>query len=115
MTSFNKKESIFELAIEGEESVYGKTVLVAAGMKEKRIRAPGEEILYGDGVSYCAFCDGVFFRGKDVAVVGGGNTAFEEFIYFSELANKVYLIHRTEKTSAEQKIIDKEKATPKIE
>lgn len=115
VTSINKKENIFELAIEGEESVYGKTVIVATGMKEKKIGAPGEEKFYGNGVSYCAICDGVLFRGKDVAVVGGGNSAFEESIYLSELANKVYLIHRNEKFRAEQKIIDKVKATPKIE
>ena len=115
VTSINKKENIFELAIEGEESVYGKTVIVATGMKEKKIGAPGEEKFYGNGVSYCAICDGVLFRGKEVAVVGGGNSAFEESIYLSELANKVYLIHRNEKFRAEQKIIDKVKATPKIE
>ena len=115
VTSVNKKDNIFELAIEGEESVYGKTVIVATGMKEKKIGAPGEEKFYGNGVSYCAICDGVLFRGKEVAVVGGGNSAFEESIYLSELANKVYLIHRNEKFRAEQKIIDKVKATPKIE
>ncbi len=115
VTSINKKENIFELAIEGEESVYGKTVIVATGMKEKKIGAPGEEKFYGNGVSYCAICDGVLFRGKEVAVVGGGNSAFEESIYLSELANKVYLIHRNENFRAEQKIIDKVKATPKIE
>ncbi len=115
VTSVNKKDNIFELTIEGEESVYGKTVIVATGMKEKKIGAPGEEKFYGNGVSYCAICDGVLFRGKEVAVVGGGNSAFEESIYLSELANKVYLIHRNEKFRAEQKIIDKVKAIPKIE
>ena len=59
-----KKENIFELAIEGEESVDGKTVIVATGMKEKKIGAPGEEKFYGNGVSYCAICDGVLFRGR---------------------------------------------------
>ncbi|MGL4616875.1 MAG: thioredoxin-disulfide reductase [Mycoplasmoidaceae bacterium] len=115
VTSINKKENIFELNIANEESVYGKTVIIATGMQERKVGVPGEEKFYGNGVSYCAICDGVLYKDKEVLVVGGGNSAFEESIYLSELASKVYLIHRTDQFRAEKKIIDKVKSISKIE
>lgn len=115
VTNISKKENIFQLDIKDEESVFGRTVIIATGMKEKKIEVDGEDKFYGNGVSYCAICDGVLFKGKVVAIVGGGNSAFEESIYLSELANKVYLIHRSEEFKAEQKIIDNVKANSKIE
>ncbi|MGL5591400.1 MAG: thioredoxin-disulfide reductase [Mycoplasmoidaceae bacterium] len=115
VTNISKNNNIFELKILNEESVFGKTVIIATGMKERKVDVPGEEKFYGNGVSYCAICDGVLYRGKEVVVVGGGNSAFEESIYLSELASKVYLIHRTDKFRAEQKIVDKVKSIPKIE
>ncbi|MGL5640260.1 MAG: thioredoxin-disulfide reductase [Mycoplasmoidaceae bacterium] len=115
VTSIIKKENIFELKILDDQSIFGKTVIIATGMKERKVGVPGEEKFYGNGVSYCAICDGVLYRNKEVVVVGGGNSAFEESIYLSELASKVYLIHRTDKFRAEQKIIDKVKSISKIE
>lgn len=71
-----------------------RTVIVASGVKRRHINVPGEEKLSGLGVSYCATCDGPFFRSKPVAVAGGGNTALDDAIFLSNYCSKVYLIHR---------------------
>lgn len=77
-----------------EEELETKTVILAAGAVHARLGVPGEEELGGMGVSYCATCDGAFFRGKTVAVVGGGDVALEDAIYLARTCEKVYLIHR---------------------
>lgn len=71
-----------------------KAIIVAAGGSPRELGVPGEKELRGRGVSYCATCDGFFFRGKDVAVVGGGDTALEDALFLANVANKVFLIHR---------------------
>ena len=76
------------------ETYIAKSVILATGVKSRELGLPREEALTGMGISYCATCDGAFFRGKDVAVLGGGNTALEDAEYMAELANKVYLVHR---------------------
>lgn len=81
--------------IKGAKAEYqGKTVIIATGASPKPIGCPGEKELTGKGVSYCATCDGMFYRGKTVAVVGGGDTAAADALYLSRLCEKVYLIHR---------------------
>lgn len=80
----------------GQESLLGRTVIVCSGADHKLLGLPNETALKGRGVSYCAICDGNFFRGQEVAVVGGGNTALEESLYLSKIVKKVYLIHRRE-------------------
>ena len=78
-----------------EKNVYeAKTVIIATGSENRKLGIDGEDALVGRGISYCATCDGAFFRGKKVAVVGGGNTALEDALYLSDLAQTVYLIHR---------------------
>lgn len=74
----------------------GKTVILATGAGPKKLGLPEEEALTGKGVHYCAHCDGMFYRGKTVAVIGGGNTAVADALFLSRLAKKVYLIHRRE-------------------
>jgi len=69
-------------------------VILATGGTPRKLKVPGEDALYGKGVSYCAVCDGFFFRGKTVIVVGGGDSACEEGLYLAKLAEKVYLVHR---------------------
>lgn len=81
-----------------------KTVIIATGAKNRQLRLENEKKLIGSGVSYCATCDGMFFKGRDVAVVGGGNTALEDAMFLSNYCNKVYIIHRRDKLRGEEKI-----------
>ena len=83
-----------------EYQVSTKAAIIATGASFKKLAVKGEDEFSGKGVSYCAVCDGFFFKGKDVAVVGGGNTAVEEALYLSDIVNKVILIHRRDKLRA---------------
>ncbi len=76
-------------------------VIIATGAKHRHLKVPGEKELFGKGVSVCATCDGFFYRGQDVAVAGGGNVAIDDAIYLSDLARKVYVVHRREELRAE--------------
>ena len=78
----------------GDEKLKSHAIILASGGLPRRLNIPGEDEFYGKGVSYCAVCDGFFFRDKTVVVVGGGDTAVEEALYLSKLAQKVYLVHR---------------------
>ncbi len=84
---------------------HAKAIIIATGAENRKLNIEGEEELIGKGVSYCATCDGAFYKNKEVAVVGGGNTALEDALYLSDLANKVYLIHRREKFRGEEKYV----------
>jgi len=79
-----------------------KAVIVATGVNPVKLGIPGEEELTGRGVSYCATCDGPFFRGQDIGVVGGGDSAVDEALYLTRFANRVYLIHRRNALRAEK-------------
>ncbi len=83
-----------------------KAVIIANGAARRKIGCRGEEKFEGRGVSYCATCDGAFFRGKTVAVVGGGESAFEETEYLSKICDKVYLIHRRDVFTAAKTAVD---------
>lgn len=93
VTSIVDKGEVKEL-ITKKETFQGKAVIIATGATNKKLGCPGEEELSGVGVSYCATCDGAFFKDKIVAVVGGGDVALEDAIYLSRFCEKVYLIHR---------------------
>ncbi len=93
----------------------GRTVIVATGANPATLNVPGEEQLRGKGVSYCATCDGAFFRGKDVAVVGGGDAAVEEALFLTRLARKVTIVHRRDALRATKVAQDRAFADPKIE
>lgn len=84
-----------------------KSVILATGAKNRPLNLEGEERLIGRGVSYCATCDGMFFRGKDVAVAGGGNTALEDALFLSNYCNTVYLIHRRNEFRGEEKLVQR--------
>lgn len=91
-----KTEDGFAVTLADGEILTAKSVIYAAGAAHRHLGIPGEEEFSGRGVSYCAVCDGAFYRGKDVAVAGGGNTALDDALYLSALCGKVYLIHRRE-------------------
>ena len=90
-------------------------VILAMGATPKRLGAKGEDALLGAGVSYCATCDGAFVRGKDVAVIGGGNTAVEDAIYLAKFCNKVYVIHRRDQFRALKGMVDAAAGLPNVE
>ena len=92
-----------------------KTVILAIGSKNRKLNIEGEDKFLGKGLSYCATCDGNFFKGKVVAVVGGGNTALEDAIYLSDIASKIYLIHRKDEFRAEKKYVDEVSTKDNIE
>ena len=91
------------------------SIIVAIGVRNRSLNVPGEKEFEGKGVSYCATCDGMFYKGKTVAVVGAGNTAFEEAIYLSNICKKVYLIHRNEKFKASASMVKKLKTKDNVE
>ena len=84
-----------------------RAIILATGAKNRTLNLEGEKELVGAGVSYCATCDGAFFRGRDVAVNGGGNTALEDALFLSNYCNKVYIIHRRDKFRGEEKLHEK--------
>lgn len=92
-----------------------KSIIIATGASNKKLGCPGEEELSGMGVSYCATCDGAFFKEKQVAVVGGGDVALEDAIYLSRFCTKVYLIHRRDEFRGAKVLQDQVKATDNIE
>ena len=94
-----------KLVVTKNGSYEAKTVILAAGAKNRPLGLPEEERFVGSGVSYCATCDGAFFRGKKVAVIGGGNTALEDAEVLSDLAEEVYLIHRRGTFRGEQTVV----------
>ncbi|TQL46554.1 thioredoxin reductase (NADPH) [Homoserinimonas aerilata] len=91
------------------------SVIFATGSAYRKLGVEGEERLSGYGISWCATCDGFFFRGKTIAVVGGGDSAMEEATFLTKFAEKVYLIHRSEELRASKAMQDRAKADPKIE
>jgi len=88
------KDGKWSLHMESGEDIETKTVLLATGATHRKLGVPGEETFAGVGVSYCATCDGAFFQGKSVAVVGGGDVAIEDALYLANICEHVYLIHR---------------------
>jgi len=96
-------------------SALARTVILAMGAFPRSLQVPGEVELRGQGVSYCATCDGFFYRGKTVAVVGGGNSAVDEACYLANLAQKVYLIHRRDALRAESYMQQRAFATANLE
>lgn len=101
-----KKDSEFKVSL-GKDKIYAKSLVIATGVSHKKLKVDGESELLGKGVSYCATCDGAFFKNKDVTIIGGGDSAMESAIYMSKIANEVTIIHRRDTFRAEKILQDR--------
>lgn len=101
--------------ITSENEFRAKTIIIATGAQPMKLGVPGEKEFVGRGVSYCAVCDGAFYRNKVVAVVGGGNAAVEEAMYLTKFADKVYLVHRRDELRADKIVQERAFKNEKIE
>lgn len=108
-------QNTFDITLGGGKSVQAKAVIVCTGSTPRRAGFEGEDAFFGKGVSTCATCDGFFYKGKEVAVLGGGDTALEEALHLAKTSSKIYLIHRRETFRASPVTIEKVKKTPNIE
>ena len=104
----------FALLTSGESFV-ASAVILATGLKHRKLGLAGEDAFIGQGISFCATCDGMFFRRREVAVVGGGNTAVQDALVLSEYCSRVYLIHRRAELRAERNLAEQMKAKENIE
>ena len=98
-----------------EETYEARCVILASGAHHRTLEVPGEEELRGAGVSYCATCDGAFFRGRTVAVVGGGDAALEDVIFLARMCEKVYIVHRRDKLRGAKRLQERLQALENIE
>lgn len=114
-TKADLSERPFKIEIDGEKQILADALIIATGATAKYLGLPSEEKYKGAGVSACATCDGFFYRKKDVAVVGGGDTACEEATYLAGLCNKVYLIVRRDVLRASKAMQERVLSTPNIE
>ena len=113
--SVTKENDIFTLTLADGKTHEARSVLLATGSVPRRAGFAGEDKLFGRGVSTCATCDGFFYKGKEVAVIGGGDTALEEAVYLSKMCSKVYLVHRRDTYRAAPSTIAHMKAASNIE
>ena len=112
--SIKKEGSLFSVVTSNNE-YYAYTVILALGASPRNLGLESEKRLRGSGVSYCATCDGNFYRGAEVAVIGGGNTAFEDALFLANICKKVYIIHRRSEFRAEKILQEQVKKTENIE
>lgn len=114
VTSLEKQDTKF--IVTTDNSKYeAKNIILATGTRPKFLGLDNEKDLLGRGLSTCAVCDGTFYKGKDVCVVGNGNSALQESLYLSKIVNKIYLLNRKDTFKGEDYLIDKVKSTPNIE
>ncbi len=118
--AYEKVKQIFDgdekkQVITSEKTYEAKSVIIATGAKNRPLGVEGEKEFIGAGVSYCATCDGMFFRGKDVAVVGGGNTALEDANFLSNYCNRVYVIHRRDEFRGDEHSVIRLKQKENVE
>ncbi|MBQ6461436.1 thioredoxin-disulfide reductase [Candidatus Saccharibacteria bacterium] len=102
--------------IETDDGMYvGRSLIIAVGSVDREMGVPREQEMTGRGVSYCATCDGAFYKDKDVVIVGGGNTAFYDALYLADVAKKVYLVHRRDSFRADAALVEKVRAKKNVE
>ena len=111
--SLTKKENFI---VKTDYNEYeAKTVVIASGTTERKLGLEKEDEMLGHGLSYCALCDGHFFKGQDIIVIGGGNSALKEAIHLAHVAKKVYLIHRRNEFRGSMKLVDELRSCPNVE
>ena len=113
--TIKKVGDTFKVVTNDKKEFEARAVLMATGSVPKKAGFKGENEFFGRGVSTCATCDGFFYRGKEVAVIGGGDSAIEEAVYLSKMCSKVYLVHRRDTYKAAPSTIEHMKHTPNIE
>ena len=103
----DKEDGTYDIVLKSDKDISTKTIILATGASYGKLDVPGEAEYTGRGVSYCATCDGAFYKGKIAAVVGGGDVALEDALYLSNMADKVYLIHRRDELRGAKVLQDK--------
>ena len=103
----DKEDGTYDIVLKSDKDISTKTIILATGASYGKLDVPGEAEYTGRGVSYCATCDGAFYKGKIAAVVGGGDVALEDAVYLSNMADKVYLIHRRDELRGAKVLQDK--------
>ncbi len=114
VTEVNLKTHPFRITTQNGMELEAKTLIAASGASPRRLNVPGEKELMGRGVSYCATCDGFFFRGKEIAVVGGGDSALQEGLFLTRFANRVNIVHRRDQLRAQPILQDRARENGKI-
>ena len=115
VTRVTKKGDLFTIHQEGGKTTDAHSVIIGTGSSPRRAGFSGEDEFFGRGVSTCATCDGFFYKGKEVAVIGGGDTALEEALYLAKICSKVYLVHRRDTFRSAPNTIERIKRTQNIE
>ena len=114
VTSLEKENNIFVVKTRSK-TFESKSVVISTGLINRKVGIPGEEEYYQKGLSYCVVCDGPLVKGKDIALIGGGNSSVQESSYGATVANKLYILQNTDKLSAEQAVIDEMEKKENIE
>jgi thioredoxin reductase (NADPH) len=113
VAALKKPDQQYEVTV-ADKTIEAKAIIIAAGSDNEKLNIPGEAEFQGRGVSYCATCDGAFYKNKNIMVVGGGNTAVEEALFLTRFAAKVSIVHRRDELRADKIIAERAKAHPKI-
>ncbi|QCR30418.1 FAD-dependent oxidoreductase, partial [Priestia megaterium] len=108
-------EGSLKKVVTGSDEYYAKTVIISTGADHKKLGVPGEDDLGGRGVSYCAVCDGAFFKNRELVVIGGGDSAVEEAVYLTRFASKVTIIHRRDELRAQKILQERAFSNDKVE